>query len=218
MPEYRYGKINVFHARGVHKMGYEEALGKALDDFGGLRPFVAASKSGTDFADGKFIIRFFSRTFRLSYPEGEVEEADGEEGYPKWLRILLMHYLIQADGTAVADQWVAYRQLPGGNFFEQRFMNMCISPLTKGFGEDLEGFKRGGMALGGDPITRTGDAAFRFLALPKIPMACILYLGDEEVQPSVNVLFDAAAFAYLPTEDLSLLGIYLNGMQRYRTQ
>ncbi len=197
-------------------MAHEDALQKALEDFGELRPFVAASKSGTDFADDKFIIPFFNRTFWISYPDGEIEESGEDMGYPKWLRVLLLHYLVQADGTAVADTWIAYRQLPGANFFEQRFANMCINPLTQAFGEDIEGFKRGGEALGGEPITRTGDAAFRFKALPKISMACILYLGDEEVQPSVNVLFDAASIAYLPTEDLSLMGAYLNGMQRYR--
>ncbi len=200
-------------------MNYDEALEKALEDFGGLRPFVAASKSGTDFADGKFIVPFFNRKFRLSYPDGEVEEVDSnEESYPQWLRILLMHYLTQADGMALADTWIAYRQLPGASLFQQRFMNMCINPLKQAFGEDIEGFKRGGMALGGESMSRSGDASFRFLALPKIPMACILYLGDDEVQPSLSVLFDATAANYLPTEDLSLLGVYLNGMQRYRTQ
>ena len=59
-------------------------------------------------------------------------------------------------------------------------------------------------------MSRSGDAAFRFLALPKIPMGCILYLGDEEVPASINMLFDAAAPHYLPTEDLSYLGIYLS--------
>jgi len=199
-------------------MGLEIALEKALDDFGKLAPYVAASKSGTDFDNGKFRVKFFNRTFLISHPDGEVEEPGNNEAYPGWLRITLMHYLTQADGTPVTDQWITYRQLPGAGLFEQRFMNMAIIPLTKAFGDDIEGFKRGGLALGGEPITRTGDAAFRFLALPKIPMACILYLGDEEVQSSVNVLFDAAAFAYLPTEDLSLLGTYLNTMQGYRTR
>ncbi len=199
-------------------MAYEDALEKALEDFKDVRPFVNASKSGTDFQNGKFIVSFFNRTFTVSHPEGEIEEINGDAPYPKWLRVLLMHYLIMADGTGIADEWIAYRQLPGAHFFEQRFQNMCINPLTNGFGEDIEGFRLGGEAYGGDPITRTGDAAFRFKALPNVVMSCILYLGDDEVQPAVNVLFDAAAIAYLPTEDLSLLGTYLNGMLRYKTK
>lgn len=198
-------------------MAYDIALEKALEDFKTLKPFVAAAKSGTDFAGGKFKVKFFNRTFLLSHPDGEIEEVASKGTFPAWLRIVMLHYLIQAEGTAVADHWITYRELPGAVFFERRFMSMAITPLTKAFGNDLEGFKRAGLVLGGEPITRTGDAGFRFLALPKIPMACILYLGDEEVQPSLNVLFDASAFAYLPTEDLSIVGTYLNSMQKYRT-
>lgn len=199
-------------------MAFEDALEKALSEYRAVSPYVAASKSGTDFADGSFNVRFFNRAFRVSYPEGEVWEVGGEEGYPRWLRVLLLHYLSQADGTPIAGHWITYRQLPGAGFFEQRFMNMAIIPLTKAFGEDIDGFKRGGEALGGEPMTRTGDAAYRFVALPRVPVGVILYLGDDEVQPAVNVVFDASAPAYLPTEDLSLLGTYLNTMQRYRSR
>ncbi len=200
-------------------MAYDAALEKALAEFRTIAPYVAASKSGTDFSEGAFKIPFFNRVFLLSYPAGEIEEIGPAKGpLPRWLRLVFLHYLLQANGTPVADYWITYRQLPGAIFFEKRFVSMAIGPLTRAFGNDLEGFKRAGAALGGEPISRTGDAGFRFHALPRIPMACILYLGDEEVQPSVNVLFDASAPAYLPTEDLSILGTYLNSMQKYRTK
>lgn len=198
-------------------MAYDVALNKAREDFKGFSPYVAASKSGTDFSEGKFRVKFFNRTFLIGHPDGGVEEVGNGENISQQLQVLLLHYLTQADGTPVADKWIAYRNLPGAAFFAKRFMSMAIDPLTRAFGNDIEGFKRGGLALGGEPMTRTGDAAFRFLALPRIPVACILYLGDEEVQPSVNVLFDASAPSYLPTEDLSLLGTYLNTMHRYKT-
>jgi len=106
--------------------------------------------------------------------------------------------------------WVTYRYLPGARLFDQRFTNMAVQPLLDYFGNDADGFRQAGLSIGGRPMTRTGDAAFRFLALPKIPIECILYLGDEEVSPSINILFDAAAPHYLPTEDLSYLGLYLS--------
>jgi hypothetical protein len=45
-------------------------------------------------------------------------------------------------------------------------------------------------------------------------MACILHLGEEDIPSSVNVLFDATAPNYLPTEDLSLLGVSLVGAMK----
>lgn len=199
-------------------MAYDVALNEAKEKFKRLKPYVAASKSGTDFSEGKFRVKFFNRTFLIGHPDGEVEEVGGGGNISQQLHVLLLHYLTQADGTPVINKWIAYRNLPGACFFARRFMSMATDPLTRAFGDDIEGFRRGGAALGGEPMTRIGDAAFRFLALPKIPLACILYLGDEEVQPSVNILFDASAPSYLPTEDLSLLGTYLNTMQRYKTK
>jgi hypothetical protein len=133
---------------------------------------------------------------------------------PQYLEIILLHYLLQSDGMAVADEWIAYRQLPGSALFEGRFMNMAMRPLLQVFGDDVEAFRKAGDAVGGIPMTRTGDAAFKFVALPRIPVACIYYLGEEGIPSSVNILFDAAAEHYLPTEDLSLLGVYLVGALR----
>jgi len=117
-----------------------------------------------------------------------------------------MHYLIHADGTAVSGMWITYRQLPGAHLFEQRFASLVTRPMLERFGNDAEGLRQAALALGGRPMDRSGDAAFRFIALPKIPMGCILYLGDDEVSPSINVLFDGSAPHYLPTEDLTILG------------
>jgi len=48
-----------------------------------------------------------------------------------------------------------------------------------------------------------------FRALPRVWLAVVVYKGDEEFSPAANVLFDAAAANYLPTEDLAVLGGYL---------
>lgn len=205
--------------RELKEMPIDDAFQKALKDMQGLSPYVTAAKSSADYSDGKFKVRFFNRTFLIHYPEVKVEEEGSEQPPERWLQVLLLHYLVTADGVPVSGMWVAYRHLPGTRLFERRFVQMVTTPLVRAFGNDIEGFRKASLSLGGKPMSRTGDAAFRFLALPKISMACILYLGDEEMSPSVNVLFDAAAPHYLPTEDLSLVGSYLSRqMQRYKSQ
>ena len=191
-------------------MHLDTAYHKAQQDMAGIRPYAVASKSGASFDGGRFIIPFFHRSFSVHYPDVKVAEVGSDTRPSRWLEILLMHYLVNADGTPISGMWVTYRYLPGTRLFERRFDNMAVRPLVNSFGNDAEGFRQAALAIGGRPITRTGDAAFRFLALPKIPMGCILYLGDEEVSPSINIVFDAAAPHYLPTEDLSYLGLYLS--------
>jgi hypothetical protein len=191
-------------------MNWDIAYRRAQKDLEGLSPYVVASMSGASFEEGKFIIPFFHRSFLVHYPEAKVEEAGSSTSPPRLLQILLMHYLVNADGTPISGMWITYRHLPGAFLFEQRFNNSALQPLLKAMGNDAEGFRRAALSIGGTPMARSGDVAFRFLALPKLPMGCILYLGDEEVPSSINILFDAAAPHYLPTEDLSYLGIYLS--------
>lgn len=192
-------------------MTYEIARDKALKELEGLQPYVVAAKTGLDF-DGKvFSFPFFNQSYYLAYPALELRVTGSAALAPLWLQVIVLHYLLQADGTPVADEWITYRQLPGAGIFAAKFQVRAVVPLSQVFGRDLESFKQAGGALGGMPMNRFGDAAFRFLALPHLPMACILYLGDEEVAASANILFDAAAPRYLPTEDLSVLGMSLSG-------
>lgn len=191
-------------------MGLEDAYEKSLKEMAHLNPRTAAAKSGVSFDKGRFTIPLLHRTFTIVYPDCTVVEAGSDTPPPKLVAVLLMHYLIHADGTAVSGMWIAYRQLPGAHLFEQRFTNLVSRPMLQRFGNDAEGFSQSALAIGGKPMDRTGDAAFRFLTLPKIPIGCILYLGDSEVSPSINILFDEAAPHYLPTEDLTILGSLLN--------
>jgi len=190
-------------------MSLNAAYRKAKEDFEGISPYVAASMSGVSFEAGKFTIPLFNRSFVIHHPVVKVEGVSSDTSPPQWLEILLMHYLLTADGTPVSDMWINYRHLPGAQLFERRFDKMAITRLTRSFGNDAERFRQACLSIGGTAMSRTGDAAFKFLALPKIPMGCILYLGDEEVSPSVAVVFDSAASHYLPTEDLSLIGTYM---------
>ncbi len=195
-------------------MGLDDSYQKALADMAGLNPIISASKSGVKFDNGQFIIPLLNRKFSMTFPGMTVTEMDGDAPPPKLISILLMHYLTNADGTPVAGTWIAYRQLPGAHLFGQRFDNLVLGPMLESFGNDVEGFRRSAVAIGGQPMDRSGDAGFRFTVLPRIPMGCILYEGDEDMPSSINVLFDAAAPHYLPTEDLTILGGLLHSALR----
>lgn len=190
-------------------MANDAALEKAVREMKGITPYAVASKSGTDYDGKRFRVPFFNRVFLVHYPEVKIIEEGKSAPVPQYLEIILLHYLLQSRGVAVVDEWISYRQLPGAILFERRFVQMAVNPLLRAFDNNVEGLKKAGLALGGIPITRTGDAAFKFTALPKLPLACIFFQGEEGIPSSVNILFDASAPEYLPTEDLSLVGVYL---------
>ena len=50
-----------------------------------------------------------------------------------------------------------------------------------------------------------GDTAVTINAFSHVPITIILWLGDDELAPQGNIVFDANISDYLPTEDITVL-------------
>ena len=205
-------------------MSYEPAFQKASAELKALDPDTVAANSGAEYADGRFRLRFFNRTFTVSLPDIEVMEEGLVVPPTTMIQFTLLHYLIRSGGVRSVcvqggdgSRWVAFRQLPDGLSAGGVFQQMAIGPMVQAFGEDLEGFMEACESLGGTPLNISGDAAYEFHALPKVVIAAVLYLGEEGISPSGNILYDAACSAYLPLEDLILVGEYLSAaLQKHK--
>ncbi len=195
-------------------MGLDDAYGKALESMAQIDPRAAASMSGVVFDGEVFAIPVFNRVYTIRLPRCEVCAAGADVPAPKMLGILLMHYLTQADGAPVANNWIAYRNLPGARLFEQKFANLVSRPMIERFGNSIDSFRQAALAIGGQPMEGKGDAAFRIKALPRVPIAAIFYCGEEGIPPSINILFDASAPHYLPTDDLVVLASFMGSFSK----
>lgn len=194
---------------------YQASYDKALREASRLDPAVAAGLAGVEYAvvgEGRSEVRvpYFGREYRLTFPGLEITEAGSERRPSLVTQILLLHYLLTADGTPPTGEWVAFRYLPDGRVYEAAFESRAPRELARTYGGDREGFVRAALASGGREL-RLGDAAFAFWPLPRLALACVLWLGDEEVPGSTKILFDATAGHYLPTEDLAAIGGTLAG-------
>jgi len=194
---------------------YRPALDKAVADLQFLDPRLVALRSDTKYtslteASSQIKVRFWDKDYVVHYPEVSVEEVEASQESPIAIKILILRYLINADGSPLADSWVAFREFPGGRVYDAAFRQRANLRLAQTFGRDLDGFMAAAEVLGGTRLTY-GDASFLFPIFPRLRLAAVLYLADEEFPASANVLFDAAASHYLPTEDLAVLGGMLAG-------
>lgn len=171
---------------------------------------VLAARSGATYqklgeTHGELILKYFDQGYVISYPQFQACEAvTGKECSPGLL-FLFLHYLHTADGTSLADRWISYRELPDGMFYNQAFQGYSGARLVNSFQNELARLKEAAIKAGGEELS-LGDAAFMFQALPRLPLGVIYWLGDEEFTPYANVLFDASASHYLPTDGLAVLG------------
>jgi hypothetical protein len=189
---------------------YGPALKQAQQAFPRLDPDLVALQAAVPYEEGAFQLPFFGDLYQVQWPEGRILRAsDGAEADIA-SRILMMHYLLTADGTPLGAEWIAFRNLPGGLGYDAAFQGRANLRLAHAFGANLPGFETAARALGGERLS-FGDASFSFRLLPRVWLATVLYLADEEFSASANVLFDGAASHYLPTEDLAVLGGMLAG-------
>jgi hypothetical protein len=116
--------------------------------------------------------------------------------------ILVLHYLLQATGAPLRGDWIAFRQLPGGEVYLEPFRKRTVDLLVRCFGRDPQRLLTAARALGGEEL---GGYRVAVRPLPRVPLVLTLWPGDEEVPTGANVLYDASAPLYLPTEDLVVL-------------
>jgi hypothetical protein len=113
--------------------------------------------------------------------------------------LVLVIYLLRAREIPLAGKQQTEKDLPGGETFFRGPHELSREPILRRFGRDPEGFLRAGSSLGGERLD-FGDAAFRFQALPRIPLDYILWVEDEEFPARVTVAFDATVAEHLPLD------------------
>lgn len=182
-------------------------------DLGKIPACLIAERCGTGYSspEGEFQLEILGQSYTVGYPSFVVRRAGEETEASTWFQALIIHYFTTADGASLTGEWVSLRQVEGGLFYERAFQGYTGDRLAGFFGNDLERFAAAASRMGGSPEDM-GDAAFSFLPLPRVPMAMVYWLGDEEFLPTAQLLFDASVSHYLPIGALTPLAARLCSM------
>jgi hypothetical protein len=192
---------------------YQQSFNLACTTIQGMNLEERARNAGADYQKGekgeKIIIHFLSEPYHIQFPQIEFY-SPSKKVVSLVTRILLLHYLIHAEGNPLTGKWVAYKDIPGGLLYAGVFARRVTEPLQRKFGKSAKGFKEVGIRLGGEPVD-IGDASFILKAFPYVPLQYVLWGADEEFPPSVQLLFDSSVDHYLPLEDIVVLGQVTTG-------
>ena len=130
------------------------------------------------------------------------KETDSE---PKMLRnplleLMVMVYLNNASPFSIRNEMISINDLKDVHFFQGPH-ELRTEPVVNRYGNDLNGFIDAARYLGGQPID-AGDAGFKLLPFPKIPLYYILWEGDKEFKPRLSVLFDKSIERHLAADGI----------------
>lgn len=176
-----------------------------LCDPGQLAAHTGAKLNHLDSEQGEFHLAFWDCPIRLTYPAFTAHPSPGKEELPSFQLAMLLYYFSTADGSPLEYSWISFSELPDGRFYNQAFQGYTGQELARSFANALPAFQQAALKLGGVPQA-FGDAAFSFLALPCVPILTTYWIGDEDFPASCQLLFDASAAHYLPTEAYAILG------------
>ena len=141
-------------------------------------------------------------------PGGESVVPLGDSLLPpgEYLSLLLLYYLMKSGSDRPLGQWISEKDVPGGAAFFRGPHAIPVHWITRRFDTDLSAFEAVCRDLGGTPVD-AGDAAFGFEILPRIPVAVVYWLGDEDFPCEAALLFDKTLEHHLPLDIIFAMAV-----------
>lgn len=204
---------SVLHARENWQARWEASMTRHLDGLRqqllGAQPALLAYNTGAELTPAGIRFPYWGRFIQISLPDLIATYVVDGSACNLFDAAVLLHYLSIADGTALADRWVGFRELPGGGFYHQAFQGYTGDRLARVLQANPAGLLAAAGKLSGLRLTGLGEFAFAFQPLPRIPLAAIFWPGDEEFPGRSSILFDAEACHYMTLDGLAILGARL---------
>jgi len=192
----------------LNPQSYELALRIAADQLRGVDLRQQCLRAGATLREREgrqeVVVRFLGRSAVITLPE-MAGRYDDDGGMSIQERILLLHYLLRATQRPVKGPWIDFRQLPGGQAYYPTFLKRTTAILIRAFGQCPELLLEASRVLEGVPLEGFGDVGVLIPALPRVPLAIILWKAEGEFGPEAKVLFDVSVSEYLSTEDVVML-------------
>ena len=198
---------------------YKQALNLAAGQLKDKDPEVLASLSGAVTGRDKesrktLVLNALNQKVSITWPDLTFVSEKPEEEIPIQQQILYLHYLCGAwssKGAKATGEWISFQEIPDGRFYMDAFQRRAKNPMVMTFGEKPDLLLKVATELYGAVPFNQGDVSVVVRALPLVPVALILWKGDEEFPPEGNVLFDRSIIGVLSAEDVA----WLSGMVVY---
>jgi len=153
-------------------------------------------------------LKFLNRDINISWPEMEISYAEGDGEISIQQQAFLLHYLNGACSskcTEMSGEWVSYQDIPDGRFYMDAFIKRAKEPLINTFGLKASRMVEIASKAYNASALDLGDYSVKVNALPIVPVALLIWEGDEEFPPDGNLLFDKTISDILSAEDIATL-------------
>ncbi len=129
--------------------------------------------------------------------ESRVEKQGANpSGVDRLMGLFIVYYLLNGKDLEVANEWISEKDMPGGTTFFRGPHVIPTELISDKYDHDVQGFVARCHQLGGTPLAMA-DGAFAFTITQRVPVAVLLWDGDEDFPAEAKVLFDRSITEHL---------------------
>lgn len=172
--------------------------------FAAADPKEMSARTGIELDYPVFRLHVLNEEKTLSWPK-----ADDECFKPKE-RILFMRYLLEGKTVEYTTEFLSYKELPDGELYNKPFTGRCIYRMLGSYGKNPDAFKKACETYGGIPVKSSG-IAYEFEFLHNLFIRFILWEGDEDFAPNMQILFSKNFADTFSGEDRVVVCEYIIG-------
>jgi hypothetical protein len=181
-------------AEDLHPLHWEQLARRA--------PEEAARAAGASWDGRVYTLPLLGKVLRVEPETRSVRTADLPAQSVGFQRALAaVAYLAGALEVPPRGDWVAFRELPGGDGFFRGPHSVATARLEEAYGGDPRALVGAAEPLGWTKV-EGADAAVEMSALPKIPLRVLLWGRTEEFGASAALLTDGRAHLHLALDVL----------------
>ncbi len=190
----------------VEEKDREDPYAPHWDRLAGLHPTEVSERTEAVYRYDRrgYVLPFLNQRYMVIPNTREImrirpDETLEREALSTDFQLMSLIYLTEAKKVEPTRRWLSEKDLKGGEMFFRGPHALPLAEMTQKFGEDPGNFVKVGKRLGGVEMLY-GDKAFGLDVFPRILLVYVLWKGDKEFPPRIQVLFDETIQEHFPLD------------------
>lgn len=140
------------------------------------------------------------------YPEPGRIVCDSSVRLHPYMDLFMVHYLLTSKKLEPLGQWISEKDLPEGPTFFRGPHEIPTGMFTRRFQNNIDAFNIACAHLQGTRLNMA-DAAWIFTITPRIPVAVLYWVGDEDFPPEAKILYDKTISEHFASDIIFALAV-----------
>ncbi len=187
------------------KSGQQKAIHLAIEKLLQINLYDRCCLHGFDeYVKGKIKVRMFGIDYYLQTGDFQLLRACDNTPAKETDHILLLHYLLCDLPVKITDNFITFRNLPGGQFYWRPFVDRTFLPLVRLIGNNIDKLITNLQQFDWEQLSDR-DFTARIHAIGNIYITLKYQKGDDEFPPAASLLFDSCIKRIYCAEDVAVL-------------